>query len=118
MVMGAYQEIFGDKTMAQLLTVPRTEWTRFFDRISESLLGKRAEMASLDLGDQIVAEWVPMLGITYDSKNDLVDVALDRVDHLIRRPREVVVDQGATGVSSVAIVDADGARQSSSSRTR
>jgi hypothetical protein len=113
MVMGAYQEIFGDKTMAQLLTVPRTEWTRFFDRISESLLGKRAEIevASLDLGDQIVAEWVPMLGITYDSKNDLVDVALDRVDHLIRRPREVVVDQGATGVSSVAIVDADGARQ-------
>jgi hypothetical protein len=99
--------------MTQLLTVPRSEWATLFSRMSQALLGKRAEIevASLELGDQIVAEWIPILGITYDSKNDLLDVALDRMDHLIRHPREVVVDQGATGVSSIAVVDADGTRQ-------
>jgi hypothetical protein len=72
-----------------MLNVPPAEWRTFFDRMSKALLGKWAEIevASLELGDQIVAEWVPLLGITYDSRDDLVDVA------------------------SVAVIDQDGARQ-------
>jgi uncharacterized protein DUF5335 len=99
--------------MANLVTVPQTEWRTFFDRMSEALLGKRAEIevASLDLGDQVVAEWLPLLGITYDSRDDLLDVALDRANHLIRRPREIVVEEVPTGLASVAVLDADGARQ-------
>lgn len=96
--------------MAQLLSVPRIEWRSFFDRMSKALLGKRAEIevASLELGDQILAEWIPMLGITYDSKDDLLDVALDRFDHLIRHPKEILVEEGETGLASVAVVDAEG----------
>ena len=99
--------------MTQLLTVPRAEWAALFGRMSEALLGKRAEIevASLELGDQIVAEWIPILGITYDSKNDVLDVALDRMDHLIEHPREIAITQDATGVSSIAIVDGGGTRQ-------
>ena len=94
-------------------TLPRTEWRDFFDRMSKALTGKWAEIevASLDLGDQITAEWVPMLGITYDSKDDLLDVALDRYDHLIRHPKQIVVDEEKGGLSSVAVVDADGTTQ-------
>lgn len=99
--------------MSQLQIVPQSEWRPFFDRMSKALLGKRAEIevASLDLGDQIVAEWVPMLGITYDSGDDLLDVALDRANHLIRHPREILVEEGQTGLESVAVVDGDGTRQ-------
>jgi len=99
--------------MAQLVTVPQAEWKRFFDHVSQALLGKRAEIevASLDLGDQIVAEWIPVIGITYDPNNDVLDVALDQVDHLIRHPREIVVEQGPSGISMVAVIDADGTRQ-------
>jgi Family of unknown function (DUF5335) len=99
--------------MSTLRTVPRSEWRTFFDRMSKALLGKWAEIevASLDLGDQIVAEWIPMIGITYDSRDDLLDVALDRSNHLIRRPVEIVVTEDATGLKSVAVVDAEGARQ-------
>jgi hypothetical protein len=81
--------------------------------MSKALLGKWAEIevASLELGDQIVAEWVPLLGITYDSRDDLVDVALDRANHLIRHPKEILVDMSATGLASVAVIDQDGARQ-------
>jgi len=93
--------------------VPRRQWREFFDRMSKALTGKWAEIevASLDLGDQIAAEWVPMIGITYDSKDDLVDVALDRYDHLIRHPKQVVVDEKNGAVASVAVVDADGSTQ-------
>lgn len=94
--------------------VPQTEWRQFFDRMSNGLLGKWAEVevAALDLGDQITAEWIPMIGITYDSRDDLLDVALDRYDHLILHPRKVVVDEAADGgLASVAVVDADGQTQ-------
>jgi hypothetical protein len=98
--------------MATLRNLPKAEWRGFFDVMSKSVLGKRAEVevASPDLGDQIVAEWIPILGITYDSRDDLLDVALDRANRLIRHPKEITVEEAATGLASVAVVDAEGAR--------
>lgn len=95
------------------VTIEREHWQTFFDRMSKGMLGKRAEVevASLDLGDQITAEWLPLLGITYDSRDDLIDVAFDRANHLIRHPSQIVVDETAEGLASVAVVDAEGVRQ-------
>jgi hypothetical protein len=99
--------------MSALRAIPKAEWRSFFDRISDALLGKWAEIevAAMDLGDIIIAEWIPMLGITYDSRNDVLDVGLDRANHLIRHPKEIVVDEDATGLKSVAVLDGEGARQ-------
>ena len=99
--------------MSKLTTIHKSEWKAFFDRLSGTLTGKWAEVevASLDLGDQIVAEWVPMYGITYDSKDDLLDVAFDRFNHLIRHPQDIVVEEDTTGVLSVAVVDREGEKQ-------
>jgi hypothetical protein len=99
--------------MATLRTVPQPEWRVFFDAMSKALLGKLAEIevASLDLGDQIAAEWVPMLGITYDTADDAIDVGLDRGSHIIHHPREIVVEEDPAGLTSVAITDAEGERQ-------
>jgi hypothetical protein len=99
--------------MPNLRNIPKSEWRTFFDRMSKALLGKWAEIevAQLDLGDQIVAEWIPLLGVTYDSKDELLDVALDRLDHLIYRPKEIIVDESPEGLTSVAVVDGDDARQ-------
>jgi hypothetical protein len=52
-----------------------------------------------------------LLGITYDSRDDLLDVALDRANHLIRHPKEILVEETAAGLASVAVVDNDGNRQ-------
>jgi len=40
------------------------EWHPFLDRVSKGLSGKQAEIevASAKLGDQIEAEWVPLIG--------------------------------------------------------
>lgn len=76
-------------------------------------MGKRAEIeiVGLDLGNQVQPEWLPLIGLTYDHKGDLFEVALEGLDHLIHRPREVHVAEGRGGLSSLEIVDPDGRRQ-------
>ena len=94
-------------------TIPQAEWRVFFDRMADALVGKRVEVeaASLDLGNQIVAEWVPLLGVNYDTRDDLFDVALTGLNHLIRRPRDIYVHEGPKGVETVAVVSAHGMKQ-------
>ena len=48
----------------------RAEWRHVLDRVSKEIAGKLAEIevASLDLGDQTGAEWVPLIGLLYDQK--------------------------------------------------
>ena len=91
----------------------KKEWRPFLDGISKVLEGEQAEIevVSLALGDQIEAEWLPFLGITYDPKDDVVEIALEGVDHLIEHPREIYVDDNVNGIVSLEIVDAEGARQ-------
>lgn len=95
-----------------LLKLEKEEWRVFFDYMSKGLIGKRAEIevASLALGAQVEAKWLPLLGIVYDPKNDLVEIALEGLDHMIRAPREVYVDQGPVGLVSLEVVDSDGVR--------
>ena len=91
----------------------KPQWRPFLDAISKLLEAKEAEIevASLKLGDQVQAEWLPLIGITYDPGDDVVEVALDGLDHLIYRPREIYLDNGGGGLASLEIVDADGVRQ-------
>ena len=91
----------------------KSQWRAYFDRTSKALVGKRAEIevASLKLGDQIEAEWLPLFGITYDPKDDILEIALDEVDHLINKPREVYVEEESLELTSLEVVDADGVRQ-------
>ena len=66
----------------------KSQWRASFDRMSKAIIGKRAEIeiASLKLGDEIEAEWLPLLGISYDPKDDVISIALEGMDHLIKSP--------------------------------
>ena len=91
----------------------KSQWRTYFDRMSKALVGKRAEIevASLKLGDQIEAEWLPLLGISYDPKDDIIEIALEGVDHLIPKPREVYVEENGLELSSLEVIDAEGTHQ-------
>jgi hypothetical protein len=88
-------------------TLEKTEWLGYFDRMAKALLGKRAEIevASLELGAQIEAEWVALLGVTYNPKNDVLEIALDGLDHLVPKPRQVYVDEGSAGLDSFEVIN-------------
>ena len=91
----------------------KADWRTFFDQVSKILIGKRAEIevASLSLGDQIEAEWLPFLGIAYDPKNDMIEVALDGLDHMIRKPREVYIDGSPVVLNALAVIDGEGVEE-------
>ena len=93
--------------------IDKPEWRAFFDWRSRGLLGARVELevASLDPGDQIEAEWLPLLGITYDDKDDLLEIALEGVDHLIYGPREVWADLNVGELMSFEVIDDQGVSQ-------
>ena len=92
----------------------KSKWQAFFDGMSEILLtGKRVEIevAAIPLGDQIEVEWLPLIGIVYDRKDDILQVIVEgHVDHMIQHPKEIHVDEGAAGLQSVLVIDGDGTR--------
>lgn len=102
-----------------LRKIEKLEWRPFCDALTKTLTGKRVEIevAGLAIGDQIQAEWLPLIGITYDAKDDLIEIALEggdpreTVDHMIHRPKEMYMDSGADGLISLAIIDDEGTRQ-------
>ncbi|MDO8654450.1 MAG: DUF5335 domain-containing protein [Undibacterium sp.] len=91
----------------------KTAWQSYFDHISKTIEGKLAEIEvnSLALGSQIQAEWVPLLGITYDKKNDLIEIILDGLDHMIHKPRDIFIEQNGIALSSLEVVDEDDVKQ-------
>jgi hypothetical protein len=97
--------------MADILR--KSEWHPFFELVSRALKGKQAEIevASLTLGSQIEAEWLPFLGITYDPQSNLVEILLYGVDHLIRNPERITIESQGALVSAIEVVDHDGTQQ-------
>jgi Family of unknown function (DUF5335) len=93
--------------------ISKPDWRPYFDQVSKTLVGRRAEIdvLSLKLGSQVQAQWVRLLGIAYDPKNDLLEVALEGLDHMIPKPLEIYVEEGPTGLESLSVLDSDGNRQ-------
>ncbi|MBO9519363.1 MAG: DUF5335 family protein [Porphyrobacter sp.] len=91
----------------------RERWASFLQNITGSLTGKQVEIEvlSLNLGAQIEAEWLTLIGISYDRKDDVIEVALDGLDHLIHSPRALLIDYDVGDVTAIEIVDADENRQ-------
>jgi hypothetical protein len=91
----------------------RSEWQGFFDGLSRLLEGKQADIRveSLAIGSQMATKWLRLLGITYDPKDDLLEVALEGVDHMIRKPQRISAEVGTEGLRSLEIVDSDAVRQ-------
>jgi hypothetical protein len=91
----------------------RTDWRGFCIRASRGFLGKHVEIeiGSLQIGFQPEARRLPLLGISYDPKSDVLELLVGELDHLIRSPRELYVDEALVGTIILQIIDADGIQQ-------
>lgn len=90
----------------------KPEWGPYLGTLSKALTGRRVEIEvdSLRLGSQVEAEWLPLLGITYDARSDALDIALDGLGHAVRKPRALFVDQDLLRVDSLEVIDGEGER--------
>lgn len=91
----------------------KSEWQPYFDRVTRSLGATQVtiEVASLRIGDQLAVDHVPLNGILYDPKSDALEVVTDAVDHMIRKPAEIYVEESASGMASLEVVEGDGTKQ-------
>lgn len=94
-------------------TLDKSQCKDYFDHVSRELGGTQAEIevAGLGLGSQVAHDWTPLRGIVYDPRTDALEIVTDDLDHLIASPREVHVEDGADGLHSVEIIDAEGNHQ-------
>jgi hypothetical protein len=94
--------------MAQ--AIAKSEWARYCDSISKALESSDAEIevSSLELGDQPESDWLPFIGISYDANDDIIDVALEGLDHIINHPKEMRAQLDGSGLQALEIKDADG----------
>lgn len=95
-----------------IVRLEKAEWQAYFDKVSKALVGKRAEVEvdALSLGNQIEAEWLPLLGIAYDPKGDILEIAFEGLEHVVNEPSEIYVDRDATGLTSLEVIDGDDVR--------
>jgi hypothetical protein len=89
------------------------EWNAFCVRVSRGFIGKSVEIeiASLQTGAQPEARRLPLVGMSYDSRNDVFELLIGELDHLIPSPRELYVDEAPLGNVCLQIISADGVRQ-------
>ena len=87
----------------------RAEWRRYCDRVSREVAGRKVELdvASLDLGDRVQARWLPLLGVVFDSRVDVLEIALEGIGHSIVSPREILLEETERGLVALEIVAAD-----------
>jgi hypothetical protein len=96
--------------MSTTRALSRAEWRGFCDRISKQIAGGRVELdvASLDLGDRVEARWLPLHGVVFDARGDVLEIALDGIGHSILAPRDIQVEETERGLVAIEIVTVDG----------
>lgn len=91
----------------------RGEWDGLCLSVTRNCSGMQAmvEVMSVEFGCQPEVRRSPMLGMSYDPRNDVLELLIGDLDHLIRAPRELYVDDAPLGRMALQIVDAGGVRQ-------
>lgn len=97
--------------------IEKNEWQNYFDTFSKKYLKDEepeyVEITVLDdsAGAQLESNWMPLRGITYDDKNDLLEIELDKLKRLIRHPEKIYVDEADTGwLLSFEVIQRDGTK--------
>ena len=91
--------------------VEKSKWADELTYLWKRLDGKQVEVEveALKLGDQIEAEHVPLKGLSYDPKDDVVQVWVGDIDHMIHHPQKImIVYDDEDRLVGIDITDAEG----------
>ena len=89
--------------------IDKAEWGPFLDSLSRLLsnVDNAAPKGSLLVVRPVVRS-APVIGVTYDPKDDEVDIAFETIDHLVQKPVQIIVHESTDGLKAVEVVDAEG----------
>lgn len=89
--------------MATPKQLPREKWQGYFDAFTKQYLrdelpeDAEIQVISPEIGDQEQARNIRLQGVTYDRKDNVLQILLENYDHLIYRPQEIRVEEGDDG---------------------
>ena len=95
-----------------LRKLDKSEWQAFCDDLSKALPvdDLRTVTASLAVDGEVAAEWVALLGVAYDPRRDSFEIAIGGLEHRVRKPETLYVDEGPSGVAALEVIDGGGLR--------
>lgn len=97
--------------------IEKEDWRVYFDNFSKMFLkDEQVEYAEIrvlsdKIGVQPETQWTLLKGISYDPKDDVLDISVDKLNRLISHPMEIFVDQDDDGwLTSLEVIEKDGTR--------
>ncbi|WP_281340843.1 DUF5335 family protein [Sulfurihydrogenibium sp. YO3AOP1] len=90
----------------------KSQWEGFFDKVSKNLGSKEAmiEVVEKEIGDQVETKAQPLIGLSYDPKDDEFVVTLEKHEHIIPQPKEIAIDEEIDGIKLIEVVEGDGTK--------
>ena len=90
----------------------KSQWENFFDKLSKNLGSKEAmiEIVGEEIGDQVETKAQPLIGLSYDPKDDEFVVTLEKHEHIIPQPKEIAIDEEVDGIKLIEVVEGDGTK--------
>lgn len=89
------------------------EWQRYFDEVAKHLPSMRVGVSILgeDIGVQPETENSALLGMSYDPKDGVFEVATAHISHRVAQPKEIYVREEGGTLSSVEVIAQDDTKQ-------
>lgn len=91
----------------------RSEWRQYFDEVAKRLPSMRVGVSILgdDIGVQLETENGALLGMSYDSNDEVFEVATSNIAHRVPKPKEIYVREEGGRLSSVEVIAQDDTKQ-------
>lgn len=92
----------------------KKQWEPYFDQFSKSYIrSKRNDYAEIQMlsdeaGLAFETEWVLLRGISYNPKDDSLEIDIEDLGHRIYHPQTIFIDDNDEDISSLEIVETNG----------
>ena len=90
-----------------------SEWQRYFDEVAKHLPAMRVGISIMgeSIGVQPESEDSALIGISYDSNDQVFEVDASNISHRVPNPKEIYVREEAGRLSSIEVITEDDMKQ-------
>ena len=90
-----------------------SQWQQYFDVVAKRIPTMRVAVSILgeDLGAQKETEGSALVGISWDTNDQVLTIDTENVSHRIPKPSEIYVKEDGGQLSSIEVIARDGTKQ-------
>lgn len=88
--------------------LPKSEWTAYFSRLHKKVEGKeiKIEVLGATIGDQVLVKSAPLLGATYEPREDALEISVKGMTHVVDHPQKISIQDDDGKVLAIEVIDA------------